>query len=436
MKSFKALPFMVYENKNGGLIHFNVSTLALTEVEPTHIKLLDHFQNWNTIEKVLEKYPERENMTLYLDDLIDLEIISPSDVTGVTSEAYDGTSFPTAYRIALTEQCNLACAECFVTKNVNSLATMSTETLDRIIDLSIKNSNNNTLTYHFFGGEPLLRFDLIEKAVHRINKAVSDKQICKPVYAITTNATIVTNKMIDFFIENDFIVGVSVDGNRETHNSLRPFKNGNGSYDNVAKNYGRMAKRGIDCHVLVTPNPEYFDDLVNMVRGILDIFPMKTITINTPFKYDTLEWSIAGKKYAGMLFDIMRIAKNQGICVDSAASPAIAAIASGTKRTTACSITGESFMASVSPMGNISYCAQKWHNELSLDKKPKNILLSDCALCEALGICGGVCSAFSKLSGARLDSNKCDFMHAFLPLMASNLDLFEEQEVDSDDNDS
>jgi radical SAM protein with 4Fe4S-binding SPASM domain len=226
---------------------------------------------------------------------------------------------------------------------------------------------------------------------------------------------------------------VSIDGDQKTHDELRPFVDGSGSYSDVSRNYQRMVDAGINCHVLITPNPNHLDDLVNITRYIIDNFSMRTITINTPFKYDTLEWSIPGAQYAKMLFDIMRIAKSKNISVDSAASPAIAAITNETRRMSACSITGDIFMSSVSPSGNLSYCAQKWHECLSIANKPLNKNDEQCKDCESFGICGGICPAFSVLSGLSYDNNKCDFMHAFLPLMAENLDLFEQEEVESDD---
>ena len=434
MEKFKATPFKIYVGNNGELIHFNVMTLALSELEQQHVDLLDEFAEFRRIDEVLTTYADKQDLVLYLEDLIELKMINDIETPITKDRTLLSDGLPTAYRIVLTEYCNLACAECFVTKNRTNLATMPEDTLIEVIDNSIRNATGRILTYHFFGGEPLIRFDLIQKAVARLNEAVEIGIIKQPVYTITTNATRVTDEMIKFFTKNNFIVGVSVDGNRKTHNALRPYINGRGSYDDVTYNYRRMVEAGVNAHVLITPNPRYLENLVGIARDIMDTFPMQTITINTPFKYDTLEWSVPGKQYAEILFDIMRVAKAKDITVDSAASPAIAAIANSIRRTSACSITGEAFMASVSPSGSLSYCAQKWHECLLLPKRPAVDVQTKCKQCEAFGICGGVCPAFSTLSGISYDRNKCDFMHMFLSLIAKNLDLFVEQEVDYNDN--
>lgn len=434
MNMLKIMPFKVFYGANSEIVHFNTTTLALSEVEQGHIDMLNNFSAPSTTTEVLAKYQDKAITKAYLDDLIELGMLVDADTSCDNCRICRNNSLPTSYRIALTEQCNLACDECFVTKNRMNLATMSDETMTSVITNSINGANGQELTYHFFGGEPLIRFDLIKKAVSLLNSAVSDGLITKPTYAITTNGTLVTDEVTNFFVNNNFNVGVSIDGDRATHNALRPYINGKDSYDDVVSTYRSMATAGVNIHPLITPNPSHLDKLVDIAKSIMDEFPMHNITINTPFKYDTLEWSVPGDRYAEVLFKIIRIAKERNIIVDSAASSVIASIANGTRRSSACSITGETFMASVSPSGDLSYCAQKWHKRLSLDQKPTIDLGSRCLNCFALGFCGGVCLAFSMLSGVKHDKNKCDFMHAFLPLMIKNLDLFEEQEVNPDDN--
>lgn len=296
--------------------------------------------------------------------------------------------------------------------------------LDEVLEQTFKYAKKRAPVYHFFGGEPLLMFDLLKYGVQKINWAFIQGKIGYPFFAITTNATVLPRAAFDFLKEYDFLVGVSIDGPREIHDQLRPFANGQGSYEVVCKNYHKLHEYGIRTHVLVTPNPKYMDHLVDYVVEILDDFPMETITINTPFHYDTLAWNLDGAEYAKALVEIWRIAKERSVSVDSALSPILAALSNEVRRATPCSITGDRFMASVSPSGEISYCAQKWQHELALSNRPNDCRDNTCKGCYALGYCGGVCPAFKTLSGKKLDQNKCDFMHAALPLIVRNLDIF------------
>ena len=79
----------------------------------------------------------------------------------------------------------------------------------------------------FYGGEPLLEFELIKKCVKYARKELKGKQIN---FALTTNATLLNDEIINYFIEHSFIVTVSIDGPKEMHDDERRFaKNNKGS---------------------------------------------------------------------------------------------------------------------------------------------------------------------------------------------------------------
>lgn len=420
MSKIKAAPFRLLRGKNGRNFYFETETLRLFELEPEHLKILRVLEEPHTIDEILLNR-EIGIYTSYVDEMLK---------DGVLEEIGAKAPVPRAYRLVLTECCNLACAECFATKGCKTEKTMPLSTLMQVITDSIDNSDGEPITYHFFGGEPLVQFSAIRLAVERIEQAVLRGEIAEPVFAITTNATLMTDEIIRFFKKHNFKVGVSVDGNRETHDVLRPYFDGTGTYDDVMFWYRKMVQARVDVHVLMTPNPGFLDNFVEMAEDVLQKFPMKSITINTPFKYDTLEWSVDGRRFAEILFKVERLAKLKGVTVTSALSPVVAAIATEAKRTSACSIVGDEFMASVSPSGELSFCSQKWSEDLSLEKRVEKINSPVCDCCSARNICGGVCRAFQILSGKLRDENKCNFMHRAIELLVENLDLFEGSEED------
>lgn len=107
----------------------------------------------------------------------------------------------------------------------------------------------------FYGGEPLLNFDLIEQAVNFI-KVIYEGKVS---YNITTNACLLDDKKMRFFAENKFILSISLNGNREEHDRLRVFADGRGTYD-----YAIMAiKRLHDIY------PDYYKELCYVV-GVYD----------------------------------------------------------------------------------------------------------------------------------------------------------------------
>lgn len=427
---YRAVPYRIYNGAQGELIHFDEHSLNLTDLSDLHLSVLAKFTEKKTRQAVLEEYGNDENIEGIIDELVELALVRKREPP---TPLKDFRLKPNvrAFRIVLTEKCNLRCAECFVVKNADKLRTMSKATLQRIIMETIPYGKEERITYHFFGGEPLLRFDYIKEAVTLTEKAVSAGTMKSPRYTITTNATIVNDEIISFFKKYDFKVGVSVDGPEEINDQLRVYGNGKGSYRDVAQNYARLVEAGIDTHVLITPHPDHLDSLPVLFRQVLESFPMKTVTVNTPLHFDNVQWTVPGTYYAQLLIEVIRIAKEFGVSVDSAASPPLAALAGNIRREGPCALVCDTVMASIGPDGSMSFCSQKWHPFLTVPMTPDTKLATpirraaDCLTCEARGICGGPCPAFQKISGGLLDGNKCDFMRSLLREAVANLDLFE-----------
>lgn len=105
----------------------------------------------------------------------------------------------------LTNQCNLKCKYCFVPK---CKKTMTMDTYKKIIQEHKKTEKHLT----FFGGEPLLCFDLIKDII----KYNEDNKI-KLKYNLNTNALLLENEVLDYCIEKEFLLNVSLDGTKESN---------------------------------------------------------------------------------------------------------------------------------------------------------------------------------------------------------------------------
>jgi uncharacterized protein len=134
--------------------------------------------------------------------------------------------------------CNLDCGYCYVTKNnaVNenkmSIETFKTA-MNNLFDTFDTSRRINIL---FFGGEPLLNVPFLEEAIQYL-KSVESEGRTKFSYSLTTNGTVLSDKIIDIILQNNMSVVVSIDGEKEVHDNMRPFKaTGLGSYDKILKN--------------------------------------------------------------------------------------------------------------------------------------------------------------------------------------------------------
>lgn len=132
----------------------------------------------------------------------------------------------------VTQKCNLNCIYCYGNGgNYGMESDMSNQTAFKAIDWLIEKSRNQRkITVSFFGGEPLLNFNLIKKVIEYSLKR--GEEVNKHFdFNINTNATLINKETIDLFIKYKIKVIVSIDGPKEIQDNQRPFRNGKGTYN-------------------------------------------------------------------------------------------------------------------------------------------------------------------------------------------------------------
>lgn len=96
----------------------------------------------------------------------------------------------------------------------------------------------------FFGGEPLLRWDLLQKIIPYIRQREAEER--KSIrLSITTNGTLLTAERISFLHQHGVVLMLSLDGPPHIHDRARVFPNGNGSYKVVSQNIGELVRSGV-----------------------------------------------------------------------------------------------------------------------------------------------------------------------------------------------
>ena len=133
----------------------------------------------------------------------------------------------------ITQDCNLRCDYCIYSgdyqNRTHSKLEMDFETVKKGLDYLLAHScQSKNILIGFYGGEPLLKFDLIKKSVAYADKLFEGKPVS---YQITSNITLLTEEMMDFLVEHGFNVLFSFDGPEEIHDKNRKFKgNGKGTF--------------------------------------------------------------------------------------------------------------------------------------------------------------------------------------------------------------
>lgn len=133
--------------------------------------------------------------------------------------------------IGITEQCNLRCTYCcysgeYVNNRSHGMQSLSSNDIDDIFDSIQHVTIKRPLRIAFYGGEPLLKYSLVQYAV------VKGLEIWKKdvVFSISTNGTILTPDKIDWIVAHNVELAISIDGTEPIHNRHRIDSKGNGSY--------------------------------------------------------------------------------------------------------------------------------------------------------------------------------------------------------------
>ena len=167
--------------------------------------------------------------------------------------------------------CNLNCAYCFASqgKYHGERALMSFETGKRALDFLIENSGaRRNLEVDFFGGEPLMNWDVVKQLV-AYARSVESAHKKNFRFTLTTNGMLIDDDVIDFCNREMSNVVLSLDGRKEIHDRLRVDHAGRGSYDRIVPKFRKLVEarggkgyymRGTFTHA----NPDFTKDVFHM----------------------------------------------------------------------------------------------------------------------------------------------------------------------------
>jgi uncharacterized protein len=140
--------------------------------------------------------------------------------------------------LLVAQDCNLRCAYCFADTGEyhQQRGLMRVETAKKALDFLIANAGNRkNLEVDFFGGEPLMNFDVVRKTVE-YGRELEKKHGKNMRFTLTTNAYHVTDEMADFLNREMKNIVISMDGRKEVHDAMRKNAAGGETYDRVLRN--------------------------------------------------------------------------------------------------------------------------------------------------------------------------------------------------------
>jgi uncharacterized protein len=218
--------------------------------------------------------------------------------------------------VNVTSKCNLACTYCYeygedkIVEASTKPRFMTEETARQSVDFMFAESGDSPVVHlTFFGGETLLNFKVLKSALAYANEraAVLGKRVDT---SLTTNGTLLRDEVIDWLVENDVGVTVSMDGAREQQDRFRTFSNGMGSYDvmlpNIKQLLARHRRRPVGARVTLTKQNL---DVVGIYRHLfeeLGFYEVGFAPVTTSWQRD---YAIQDEGFFAMLDQFQVLAK-------------------------------------------------------------------------------------------------------------------------------
>lgn len=144
----------------------------------------------------------------------------------------------------IAHDCNLACKYCFAEEGEyhGRRALMSLEVGKKALDFLVANSGNRrNLEVDFFGGEPLMNWDVVKELV-KYGRSLEKEHNKLFRFTLTTNGVLLNDEVMEFCNKEMSNVVLSLDGRKEVNDKMRPFRNGKGSYDLIVPKFQKFAE--------------------------------------------------------------------------------------------------------------------------------------------------------------------------------------------------
>ena len=251
---------MVHQYKlNGYNIVMDTASGSVHLVDEVAYDIIAMYENHTKEEIVSEiqkKYSSNPDITAgeieeCLDDISELikqnKLFSEDKYEKLAYEFKNNSHVIKALCLHVAHTCNLNCSYCFASqgKYKGDRALMSFETGKRAFDFLIENSGTRrNLEVDFFGGEPLMNWDVVVKLVEYA-RSVEKEHNKNFRFTLTTNGVLLDDEKIDFLNKHMSNVVLSLDGRQEIHDHFRKDYSGNGSYEVIVPKFKRLVeKRG------------------------------------------------------------------------------------------------------------------------------------------------------------------------------------------------
>ena len=231
---------------NSGMVH------VVDDIAYDVIALFEKESKENIKQKIVEQYSDVEQIQEEFEDIYKAILQMKQDGNLFTEDIYeeyiDGfkkrETVVKALCLHIAHDCNLACRYCFAEEGEyhGRRALMSYEVGRKALDFLIANSGNRkNLEVDFFGGEPLMNFQVVKDLV-AYGRSQEELHNKKFRFTLTTNGVLLNEDIMEFANKEMSNVVLSIDGRPEVNDFMRPFRKGKGSYELIVPKFQKLAE--------------------------------------------------------------------------------------------------------------------------------------------------------------------------------------------------
>ena len=282
----KEIKLMIHQYKLGGYnIVLDICSGAVHVVDDVAYDIIELFEKEDKdaiISELCEKYKDADDITKQdieecYAQIVTLKdsgkLFTPDTFKPMAGELKRKTSgVIKALCLHVAHSCNLNCAYCFASqgKYQGERALMSFETGKRALDFLIENSGTRrNLEVDFFGGEPLMNWEVVKQLV-KYARSIEKEKGKNFRFTLTTNGVKIDDDVIDFSNREMSNVVLSLDGRKEIHDRYRVDYNGKGSWDLIVPKFQKFveARGGKNYYMRGTfthANPDFLEDIKQML---------------------------------------------------------------------------------------------------------------------------------------------------------------------------
>ncbi len=242
---------MVHQYRNNGYnIVLDVNSGAVHIVDDVVYDIIPLFESC-TEEEIISRlgqgYPKEEILEGYgeVRELAESQqLFTEDEYEGYMEQFKERPTVVKALCLHIAHDCNLACRYCFAEEGEyhGRRAIMPFEVGKAALDFLIAGSGNRrNLEVDFFGGEPLMNFEVVKKLVAygREQEKIHNKNFR---FTLTTNGVLLDEEVMEFANREMANVVLSIDGRKEVNDRMRPFRKGAGSYDLIVPKFQKFAE--------------------------------------------------------------------------------------------------------------------------------------------------------------------------------------------------